>query len=484
VSSLRFARAFCRAGAMACAVMAFGQAAHAQQAKAAILATYFEALPGKSEQVAQALQAYAARLAAHAPAPRVDVLREIGRPNRLALVESWPQASAPDSAALAALQNSLEPLLQAPSDARRHLALTKPLPGATKGPFHMLMHVDVVPAGADMAARELADQRAAVLAGGGLGFEAATQEGKPNHFAVHEIWPSRAAYAAYAASPPARHLRAQLATAKGALFDDRFFTARTFKGTAMPRPPYDTAPASRDLAPSGRLRVAINLGNAVLAAKDPQTGALSGVSVTLAKALGEALNVPVDLVPFVSAGETFDALTRGEWDLGFMAIDPLRAEKIRFSAPYVVIEGTYMLRKDAPFHTVEDLDRPGLRIAVARGSAYDLFLSRQLKNATLVRTVTTNDAIALFKTEHLDAVAGIRQALAPSAPPSGEYFVMSGRFMRIEQAIAVPIGHATGAAFTDQFIRKALADGVVSAALTANGQAPDLAATSAQGDKK
>jgi polar amino acid transport system substrate-binding protein len=248
------------------------------------------------------------------------------------------------------------------------------------------------------------------------------------------------------------------------------------KAAAVPAAQASVLEAARDLAPSGRLKVAINLGNAVLAARDPKTAALSGVSVTLAKAMGEALGVPVDLMPYVSAGETFDGGSRGEWALAFMAIDPQRAEKLRFSTPYVVIEGTYLVRQGSAFRAIADLDRPGVKIAVARGSAYDLFLSRQLKNATLLRTVTTNDAIALFEKDHLDAVAAIRQALLPTAAAGDDYAVLPGRFMRIEQAIAVPVGHGPGTAFADRFIRNALASGQVKAALEANGQEPGLLA--------
>jgi polar amino acid transport system substrate-binding protein len=245
------------------------------------------------------------------------------------------------------------------------------------------------------------------------------------------------------------------------------YIATAIRSAASPLAPA----AAADLAPTGRLSVAINLGNAVLAARDAKTGALSGVSVDLARALGARLGVPVDLVPFVSAGETFDAV--GKWSLGFLAIDPQRAEKIAFSKPYLVIEGTYVVRADAPFHDPAELDRPGVRIAVARGSAYDLYLSRTLKNATLVRTVTTAEAIELFQHDHLDAAAGIRQALTPAA---AGLIVMPGRFMRIEQAIAVPRGHEAGARFVEAFITQALADGTVGKALAANGQDTALAA--------
>lgn len=132
------------------------------------------------------------------------------------------------------------------------------------------------------------------------------------------------------------------------------------------------------------------------------------------------------------------------------------------------------MRKDRSFRRIEDIDRPATRVAVARGSAYDLYLSRALKQAQLIRTATPQDAIDLFRKDNLDAVAGIRQGLAP-ATAQGDLTVMSGSFMRIEQAIAVPRGHAPGAAFADAFIRRAMVDGTVRAALTANGQEAGLA---------
>jgi len=187
-------------------VLAQGQPAGAEPPAARMVVSYFEAA-----------------LSGDRAHPRTEVLAEQGRPERLVVIESWPAGVAPDDGARAALEQAAEPLVQAPVDSRAHGALTELLPASARGPFHMLMHVDVVPAGAEMGAKVLAAQRASVLAAGALGFEAATQAGKPNHFAIHEVWASRAAYQAYAATPAGRALRTQLATAKGALFDDRFY---------------------------------------------------------------------------------------------------------------------------------------------------------------------------------------------------------------------------------------------------------------------
>ena len=138
----------------------------------------------------------------------------------------------------------------------------------------------------------------------------------------------------------------------------------------------------KEFAPTGRLRAAINQGNSVLAQKGPNGEAL-GITVDLARELGKRLGVPVELVIFDGAGKAFDALKGGSLDIGFLAIEPVRAAEVDFTAPYVLIEGTYMVPKDSALKTIEDVDRAGVRIGVNKGSAYDLYLTRTLKHATL-----------------------------------------------------------------------------------------------------
>src|ERR1700675_1639739 len=137
-----------------------------------------------------------------------------------------------------------------------------------------------------------------------------------------------------------------------------------------------------ELAPSGRLRAAINFGNSVLAQQDPAGGEPRGVSSELARELARPFGVPIDYVAFDAAGKVFDALKAGAWDIAFLAIDPVRAAGIDFTAPYVVIEGTYVVPAGSALRTIEDVDRAGARVAVAQGSAYDLYLTRALKHAT------------------------------------------------------------------------------------------------------
>lgn len=185
-----------------------------------------------------------------------------------------------------------------------------------------------------------------------------------------------------------------------------------------------------DLAPCRHLRVAINYGNPVLARPDPSTGAAQGVSVDLAAALGARLGVQVEHVTFDAAGKVFDGMKTAAWDVAFLAIDPVRAEQIVFTAPYVVIEGSYLVRCDSPIRTIADADRPGVRIAVGRGAAYDLFLTRSLKNAELVRAETSAGAVDLFAGSDLSAAAGVRQPLLSYASTHARLVVRHGRLPR------------------------------------------------------
>jgi polar amino acid transport system substrate-binding protein len=243
----------------------------------------------------------------------------------------------------------------------------------------------------------------------------------------------------------------------------------------------DLQAAARYLAPAGRLRAAINFGNPVLAQKDAATGEPRGVSVDLARALGERLGVPVDLVTFDAAGKVFEALKTDAWDLAFLAIDPVRAAEIAFTAPYVIIEGTYLVRAESPFHAVDELDRDGIRIAVGRGAAYDLFLTRALKQAQIVRADTSAAAIDLFLAGGLDAAAGVRQPLSAVARAQPGLRVIDGRFTAIEQAMGLPRSRAAGLPALRAFIEEMKASGFVAAGLARSGQGDAAVAPAAGG---
>ncbi len=232
--------------------------------------------------------------------------------------------------------------------------------------------------------------------------------------------------------------------------------------------------AVKEFAPTGKLRAAINLGNGVLVQKDKGSGELRGVTIELARELAKRAGVPLELVEFESAGKVFEALKRGAWDVAFLAVEPVRAAEIDFTAPYVLIEGTYMVPKDSPLKTIADVDRPGVRIAVGPGSAYDLYLTRTIKHATLVRAEEGGGRamIDLFRKDGLEVVAGVKQPLVEYARSEPNVRVMDGRFMQIQQAMGTPKGRAAAANYLRGFVEEMKASGFVADALKRSNQ-PD-----------
>jgi len=228
----------------------------------------------------------------------------------------------------------------------------------------------------------------------------------------------------------------------------------------------------KSFAPTGTLRAAINQGNTVLAQKDPVTGEPKGITVDLARELARRLGVPVELITFDAAGKVFEALKRGIWDIAFLAVEPVRAAEIDFTAPYVLIEGTYMVPKDSSLKQIADVDRAGVRIAVATGSAYDLYLSRTIKNATLVRAPTGPQALEMFVRDRLEAAGGVKQPLIEFAAAHPEVRVMEGRFMAIQQAMGMPKGRPVAANYLRGFVEEMKASGFVADALKRSNQ-PD-----------
>ncbi len=230
----------------------------------------------------------------------------------------------------------------------------------------------------------------------------------------------------------------------------------------------------KSLAPTGTLRVAINLGNPVLAQGTPE--ALRGVTVDLAHELGRRLGVPVQLHPVPAAGKTFEALTAGRLDVVFIAIEPVRAAEIDFTPPYVLIEGVYMVPKESALRSVAEVDRPGVRIGVNKGSAYDLFLSRTLKAATLVRG---ESGVELFVKEKLEAAAGVKQPMVAYAAAHPSVHIIEERFMEIRQAMGTPKGRDAGARYLSGFIEELKASGFVAEALRRSNQLDAVVAPAA-----
>src|SRR4051812_9602789 len=167
--------------------------------------------------------------------------------------------------------------------------------------------------------------------------------------------------------------------------------------------------AVRLLAPQGRLRAGINFGNAALAQRDAAGGTSTGISVDLARALADALGVPCELVGYDAAGKTMQGMARGEWDVAFLAVDPVRAQELAFTPAYVQISACYMVHADSPLQTSADVDAPGRRVAVGRGAAYDLHLTRSLQHAQIERFATAPEAFAAFESTPLEAAAGVRR---------------------------------------------------------------------------
>jgi polar amino acid transport system substrate-binding protein len=195
-----------------------------------------------------------------------------------------------------------------------------------------------------------------------------------------------------------------------------------------------------ELAPHGILRAAINFGNTVLSRRGATLDESGGVSVAIARELARRLDVPLELVPFDGAGAVVAVAKNDVFDVAFMAIDPLRAKDVGFTAPYVLIEGGYLVRNESPLKRIEDVDRPGIRMTVGHGSAYDLFLTRTLKHAEIARETTSADALDVFMQGGFDVAAGVKASLADYAATHAGVRLLDGRFMVIEQAMVTVHG--------------------------------------------
>jgi len=218
-------------------------------------------------------------------------------------------------------------------------------------------------------------------------------------------------------------------------------------------------------APTGMLRVAINLGNPILANRAADGHAV-GVSVDLGRALAAQLGVESELVVVDSAGKSVDLVSDESADIGFFAIDPVRGAKIAFTAPYVLIEGTYLVREADPIREIAEVDRPGKRVIVGQGSAYDLFLTRDIKEAEIVRVPGAGAVIETLLDDPVAVAAGVRQVLEADARRVPGLRVLAGRFMTIRQAVGVPKSRgAEVAAYLANFIETMKASGFVAASL-------------------
>lgn len=222
--------------------------------------------------------------------------------------------------------------------------------------------------------------------------------------------------------------------------------------------------------PTGKLRASINLGNPILANKDPATGQPFGVSIDLARGFAKLLGVDIELVVFDAAGKSVDAVRDEQADIGFFAIDPLRGEGISFTAPYVLIEGSYLVSESSPLQSNDEVDRLGNRVAVGKGSAYDLFLTRELKRAEIVRAPTSPTVVDVFVEQKLEVAAGVKQQLEGDLKRFPGHRLLPGRFMIIQQAMGTPKSRGDEAAkFLAQYVEEMKASGFVGDALNRHG---------------
>jgi polar amino acid transport system substrate-binding protein len=230
--------------------------------------------------------------------------------------------------------------------------------------------------------------------------------------------------------------------------------------------PPDVPPAALgELAPAGKLRAAINYGNAVLAVKDARTGELRGVTVEISRELGRRLAVPVELVGYDTVAGLMTGAKSGAWDVAFLAVDPARAADVAFTAPYMEVEVTYLVPAQSELRDVSEVDRAGVRIAVQEKNAADLFLSKELKHASLVRARDEAAVYGLLKSGTAEALASNKQRLLSAAYTNPAYRMLDGRFTTIPHAAAVPAGRSAAAQYLRRFLEELKASGFVARAL-------------------
>jgi polar amino acid transport system substrate-binding protein len=220
-----------------------------------------------------------------------------------------------------------------------------------------------------------------------------------------------------------------------------------------------------ELAPSGTLRVGLNYQNFLLVGKDAPDGEPRGIAPDLARELARRIGVPISYTRYDAAGKLAEAVRAGEWDVAFLAIEPARANEIAFASAYLEIEATYLVPAGSPLRTIADVDRKGVRIATSAKSAYDLYLTRTLKNAELVRTQGIDASFKLFVDEKLDALSGLKPRLLADAQKLPGSRLLDGRFTAIQQSIGTPKGRDKAAEYLREFAEDIKATGIVADAI-------------------
>lgn len=224
-----------------------------------------------------------------------------------------------------------------------------------------------------------------------------------------------------------------------------------------------------ELAPRGVLRAGINLSNFLLVTGRDEHGSPEGVAPDMARAVAERLGVPLRLVPFASPGLLADACGTDAWDIGLIGAEPQRAETIAFSAAYAEIEATFLVPPGSPIGSIAEVDRPGVRIASTARAAYDLWLDRNIRQATLLRAESLDGAFALFREKGLEALAGLRPKLIADAASLPGARILDGQFSAVQQAIGTARKNTAGAAFLRAFVEEAKASGLVARLIAKHG---------------
>lgn len=224
-----------------------------------------------------------------------------------------------------------------------------------------------------------------------------------------------------------------------------------------------------DLVPKGVVRAAFNLANALFTNKDAASGGLRGVSVDLMNELGNRLGVPVRQVVYATPGDVADDAGSGKWDVSILAIEQARARTMHFSPPMTEIVARYMVARDSPLRSVAEVDAAAIRIAVAEKSGYDLYLTRTLRSASLVRGKGAQGAFEVFAANGADAMAGLEPALGEYLEKMPGSRLVPGRFMTVNHGIAIPRERAAGAEYVKSFVDEMVASGFVALSIERHG---------------
>jgi polar amino acid transport system substrate-binding protein len=222
--------------------------------------------------------------------------------------------------------------------------------------------------------------------------------------------------------------------------------------------------AKSELTPTGKLRVGINYGNFLLVTRHSDSE-YTGIAVDLGQELGRRLNVPIDLVPFATAGKLADAVKAGAWDVAFLGNEPQRAGDIAFSPAYLEIEATYLVPAGSKIRTIADVDREGVRIATAVNSAYDLYLSRTIKHATLVRANAIQGSYDVFVKDKLEVLSGLKPRLLTDTGTLPGSRILDGRFTVVQQSVGTPQGRPAAAGYLGEFAKDIKTSGFVAQAI-------------------